>query len=121
MSRLFMGLSADLQQPIGWQLWRQHLKVQASLRRTGQWNYTQLHTHTQQRGELDICCVCVFMHAFLCVWDDQSIQEWVAGRRCVTYNTVQCVCLCAGRWVVAFQRADHLIEFCAAPCYSSHD
>ena len=84
MSHLFMGLSTDLQQPIRWQLLRQRLKVQASLRRMGQWDYrahTHTHTHTaetRERAEVDIC-PCVFMHALLCVWEDQSIQELVVG------------------------------------------
>lgn len=49
MSRLFMGLFPDLQQPIRLLLWRQDLKVQASHRRTGQWDYIShacAHTHT---------------------------------------------------------------------------
>lgn len=77
-----MGLSTDLQQPIRWQLSRQCLKVQTSLRRMGQWDY-RAHTHTHsrdttERAEVDIC-PCVFMHALLCVWEDQSIQELLVG------------------------------------------
>lgn len=62
-----------------------------------------LHTHSREteKGEMDISlCMCVFMHAFLHVWEDQSIQEWVDGWRCVTYSTELSVSVCmqAGGW-----------------------
>lgn len=62
-----------------------------------------LHTHSREteKGEMDISlCMCVFMHAFLHVWEDQSIQEWVDGWRCITYSTELSVSVCmqAGGW-----------------------
>ena len=112
MSHLFMGLSTDLQQPIRWQLLRQRLKVQASLRRMGQWDYrahthTHTHAHSRDTGESrsGYLPVCVHARSPVCVGGPKHtrVGSWV--KVCYLQHSAVCVCLCAGRWVVAFQRA----------------
>ena len=70
--------------------------------------HTQTRTHTQRRLERDgYLPECVFMNAFLSVWEDQSTQEWVVGWRCFyLQHGAACVCVracvCTGRRLVAF-------------------